>query len=65
MVYCNFLRGSVITAGDLRQAYASGISAEFQQVFLTFKETELDDAVSALEIYSDRGLNHPYISRPI
>ena len=41
--------GHNVTAGDLRQAYASGISAEFQQVFLTFKETELDDAVSALE----------------
>ena len=41
--------GHNVTAGDLRQAYASGISPEFQQVFLTFKETELDDAVSALE----------------
>ena len=41
--------GYNVTAGDLRHAYASGISPEFQQVFLTFKETELDDAVSALE----------------
>ena len=41
--------GHNVTAGDLRQAYASGISPEFQQVFLTFRETEFDNAVSALE----------------